>query len=149
MPSVYQSILVQSYFMTWPSSGLPCIKDRLLSCATKILDRIAQNPPVEESISSHRLNRTWDHFPMPSSVVHPLSFQRYATYCGNLLLCLSLLETAVRPICGHVWYSLGLRNKNQHRLPSSLISEMHQASSSDMATESSSPYLVKFAHPTY
>ena len=38
------------------STGLPYVMDRLLSCATKSLDRIAQNPPVEESISSNRLN---------------------------------------------------------------------------------------------
>ena len=38
------------------STGLPYVKDRLLSCATKSLDRIAQNPLVEESISSNRLN---------------------------------------------------------------------------------------------
>ena len=36
-------------------SGLPDVKDRLLSCASKSLDRIAQNPLVEESISSNRL----------------------------------------------------------------------------------------------
>ena len=42
------------------STGLPYVKDRLLSCATKSLDRIAQNPLVEESISSNRLNPAWD-----------------------------------------------------------------------------------------
>ena len=38
------------------STGLPYVKDRLLSCATKSPDRIAQNPLVEESISRNRLN---------------------------------------------------------------------------------------------
>ena len=38
------------------STGLPYVKDRLLTCATKSLDRIAQNPLVEASISSHRHN---------------------------------------------------------------------------------------------
>ena len=42
------------------SSGLPYVKDRLLSCASKPLDRIAQNPLVEETISSNRLNHAWD-----------------------------------------------------------------------------------------
>ena len=54
------------------STGLPYVKDRLLSRATNSLDRIAQNPLVEESISSNRLNPAWDHFPMPS-VVRPVS----------------------------------------------------------------------------
>ena len=47
------------------SSGLPYVKDRLLSCASKSLHRIAQNPLVDESISSNRLNPGWDRFPMP------------------------------------------------------------------------------------
>ena len=55
------------------SSGLPYVKDRLLSCASKSLGRTARNPPVEESISSNRLNPAWDRFPMPLSVVRPVS----------------------------------------------------------------------------
>ena len=54
------------------STGLPYVKDRL-SCATKSLDRIAQNPLVRESISSNRLNPAWDRFPTPLSVVRPIS----------------------------------------------------------------------------
>ena len=53
------------------STGLPYVKDRLLSCATRFLDRIAQNPLVEESISSNRLNPAWDRFPRPLSAVRP------------------------------------------------------------------------------
>ena len=53
------------------STGLPYVKDRLLSCATKSLDRIAQNPLVRESISSTRLNPAWDRFPTPLSVIRP------------------------------------------------------------------------------
>ena len=47
------------------ATGLPYVKDRLLSCAAKSLDRIAQNPYVEESISHNRLNPAWDCFPAP------------------------------------------------------------------------------------
>ena len=53
------------------STGLPYVKDCLLTCATKSLDRIAQNPLVEASISSNRLNPAWDRFPTPLSVVRP------------------------------------------------------------------------------
>ena len=53
------------------STGLPYVKDRLLSCAAKSLDRFAENPLVEESISHNRLNPAWDHFPTPLSVVRP------------------------------------------------------------------------------
>ena len=53
------------------SAGLPYMKDRLLSCATQSLDGIAQNPLVEASISSNRLNPAWDCFPTPLSVIRP------------------------------------------------------------------------------
>ena len=53
------------------STGLPYVKDRLLSCATKSLDRIAQNPLVEESISHSRLSPAWDRFPTPLTAVRP------------------------------------------------------------------------------
>ena len=56
------------------SSGLQEVKDRLLPCASKSLDRIAQNPLVGELISSNKLNPAWDHFPMPLCVVHPVRF---------------------------------------------------------------------------
>ena len=55
------------------STGLPYVKDRLLSCATKSLDRITLNLLVRESISSNRLNPAWDRFPTPLSVVRPVS----------------------------------------------------------------------------
>ena len=53
------------------SAGLPYVKDHLLSCANKSLDRTAQNPPVEASISSNRLNPALGRFPTPLSVIHP------------------------------------------------------------------------------
>ena len=53
------------------STGLPYVKDHLLSCATQSIERIAQNPLVEASISSNRHNPAWDRFPMPLSVICP------------------------------------------------------------------------------
>ena len=75
------------------SAGLLYVKDRLLSCATKSLGRIAQNPLAEESISSNRLNPAWDRLPMPLSVVRPVSLWINAIDWGDLLKCLSLSET--------------------------------------------------------
>ena len=54
------------------SSGLPYVKDRLLSFATRTLDRISKNPLVEESITFNRGSQ-WDRFPTPLSVIHPVS----------------------------------------------------------------------------
>ena len=55
------------------SSGLPYVKDGLLFCATRTLERISKNPLVEESITFNRVNPTWDHFPTLLSVIHLVS----------------------------------------------------------------------------
>ena len=47
------------------SSGLPYVKERLLSRATRTLERISENPSVEESISSNKVNPARDRFPTP------------------------------------------------------------------------------------
>ena len=55
------------------SSGLKYVKDRLLSHATRTLERISTNPLVEESISSNKVNPAWDRFPIPLSLIRPVS----------------------------------------------------------------------------
>ena len=65
------------------SSGLPYVKDRLLSCATRTLERISKNPLVEESITFNRVNPAWDRFPTLLSVIRPVSLWITMTYTGN------------------------------------------------------------------
>ena len=55
------------------SWGLPYVKDRLLSCATRTSERISKNPLVEESITFNRVNPAWGRFPTPLSVICPVS----------------------------------------------------------------------------
>ena len=55
------------------SSGLPYVKYRLFSRATKTLERISANPLVEESILSNKVNPAWDRFPTPLSIIRPVS----------------------------------------------------------------------------
>ena len=55
------------------SSGLSYVKDRLLSCATRTLERISKDPLVKESITFNRVNPTWDRFPTALSVIGPIS----------------------------------------------------------------------------
>ena len=62
---VWIALLLPNYIGTkllYDPFGLPYVKDRLLSCATKTLDRTAHNPLVEDSISSLRLNPVWTVF---------------------------------------------------------------------------------------
>ena len=54
-------------------SGLPYIKDRLLSCATRTLERISKNPLVEEATTFNRVNPVCDRFPTPLSVIRLVS----------------------------------------------------------------------------
>ena len=68
------SLRLQKYIcskLLHDSTGLPYVKDRLLSCVTNSLDRIAQNPLVEGPISHNRLNPARDCFPTPLTVVRP------------------------------------------------------------------------------
>ena len=53
------------------SAGFSYVRDRLLPCATKSQDRIAQNPLAEKSISSNRLNPAWD--PYPNAIISGFS----------------------------------------------------------------------------
>ena len=84
--------------LLYDSAGLPYVKDRLLSCTTKSLDRIAQNPLVKESVSSDRINPAWDHFPMPLPIVHPV------TYRGTSPNAYHCIKQVAPPIRGHVWH---------------------------------------------
>ena len=82
---------------------------------------------------SNRLNPAWDRFPTPLSVVCPVSLLIHATYCGNFLVRLSLLETgslAYTPTC--LVQSLDLEIKANTDYLGSPIFGMHQASLSDM-----------------
>ena len=54
------------------SSGLPYVKDRLFSCATRTLERISKSPLVEESITFNRVNPGWDRFPSALPVIRPV-----------------------------------------------------------------------------
>ena len=65
------------------SSGLPYVKDRLLSRGTRTSERISENPLVEESISSNKVNPAWDRFPTPLSVIRLVSLLISMTYRGN------------------------------------------------------------------
>ena len=55
------------------SSGLPYMKDRLFSHATRTLERISVIPLVDESMSSNKVNPAWDRFPTPLLIIRPVS----------------------------------------------------------------------------
>ena len=55
------------------SSGLPYMKDRLLSCAIRTSERISRNPLAEESITFNRVSPAWNRFLTPISGIRPVS----------------------------------------------------------------------------
>ena len=55
------------------SSGLPYVKDRILSCATRTLKRISTNPLAEELITLNRVNPAWDRSLTPLSIIRLVS----------------------------------------------------------------------------
>ena len=62
--------------LLYDSSGLPYMKDRLLSYAARTSERISKNPSVEKSIAItfNRVDPAWDHFPTPLSVINDKYF---------------------------------------------------------------------------
>ena len=97
------------------SSGLPYVKDRLLSCATRTLERISKNPLVEEAISFNRVNPEWDRFATPLSIIRRVSLQITVTYRVtplNIQLLLKQESSLHADLFGPV---LGLESI-QHRL---------------------------------
>ena len=99
------------------SSGLPYVKDRLLSCATGTSERISENPLVEESITFNRVNPAWDRFPTPLSVVRLISLYITMTYRGNFSKH-PIAPEAGSPACTRtrLAQSSDLELTSQHRL---------------------------------
>ena len=98
-------------------SGLPYVKDRLLSCATRALERIYKDSLVEESITFNRGNPALDCFPTSLSVILAVSLQIIMTCRGNFS------EHPIAPETGspaytrtHLAQSSDLELTRQHRL---------------------------------
>ena len=103
----------------------------------KSLDRIAQNPLVEESISS---NPAWDRFSTPLLVIRPVSLQR--DLLGVTSQTLITVWNRYSGLYADMFDTvLGLRIKSQHRLSRQCDSRDAQASPSDTATRSLPPLL--------
>ena len=125
------------------SSGLPYVKDRLLSCATRTLERISKNPLVEESITFNRVNPAWDRFPAPLSVIHPVSLQTNMTYRGNFSKHPVAPKQVVWPIPGHFGTVFGLRIKANTGYSASLsFLGCSMRPTSSWVKERSSQYLI-------
>ena len=115
------------------SSGLLYVKVRLLSYATRTLERIFKNPLVEDSIAFNRVNPAWDRFPTPLSVICRVSLQITMTYRGYFskdpetaslaytwTRLAQSLDFFITSYCVFIWHSIG--DEDSHTLQSNVIS---------------------------
>ena len=137
--------------LLYDSSGLPYVKDRLLSCASKSLDR---NCTKSTSREVDIFQQAQSHLGAFSNAIICGPSCKSWSWCdlmGWASKRLSLSETGSPGYTRtRLAQSLDLELKCQHRL----ILEIPQASPSDTATGSLPLYFahivwVKFAHPTH
>ena len=113
------ALRLQKYIGVKPlhdSSDFPYVKDRLLSRATRTLERISENPLVEESISSNKVNPAWDRFPTLLSIIRPVSLSISMAYKDNSSKHPCAPKKEVRSITGKFGTVSGLNNPTKTTL---------------------------------
>ena len=94
------------------ASGLPYVKERLISVGQNHLARMHANPLVEYTINSAKTNIAWDKYKTPISILIPPDWSTDNDYKMQENEVTSdnvqplTLKVVVRPIHGHVWHSL-------------------------------------------
>ena len=94
------------------ASGLPYVKERLISVGQNHLARMHANPLVEHTINSAKTNIAWDKYKTPISILKPPDWSTDNDYKmqENEVTSANVqpltLKVVVRPIHGHVWHSL-------------------------------------------
>ena len=114
------------------ASGLPCVRERLITVGQNHLARMHANPLVEHTINSARTNLAWDKYKTPISVLKPPDWSTHTDYKmqENEVTSVNVqpltLKVVVRPVQGHVWHSPRTQNQNLTRLPRSRVSRCHK-----------------------
>ena len=102
------------------ASGLPCVRERLITAGENHLARRHANPLVEHTTNSARTNTAWDKYKTPISILKPPDWSCDNDYKmqENEVASLSIqpltLKVLVRPIHGHVWHSPRAQKQSQH-----------------------------------
>ena len=103
------------------ASGLPYVRERLITVGQNHLARMHANPLVEHTINSARTNVAWDKYKTPISILKPPDWSTDNDYKmqENQVASLNVqpltLKVVVRPVHGHVWHSPWTLNQSQHR----------------------------------
>ena len=99
------------------ASGLPYVRERLITVSQNHLARMHANPLVEHTINSARINIAWDKYKTPISILKlqdwstdtDYRIQKYEVTSHNVQPL--ILKVVVWPIYGHVWCSLRIWNQ--------------------------------------
>ena len=102
------------------ASGLPHVRERLITVGQNHLARMHANPLGEHTINSVGTNIAWDKYKTPICILKPpdwttdthhrMQESEVTTHNVQPLT----LEVMVRPIPGHVWHSARTQNQSQH-----------------------------------
>ena len=102
------------------ASGLPYVRERLITVGQNHLARMHASPVVEHTINSGRTNIVWDKYKTPISILKTPDWSTDNDYKmqRNQVASLNVqpltLKVVVRPVHGHVWHSPWTLNQSQH-----------------------------------
>ena len=102
------------------ASGLPYVRQRLITVGQNHLARMHANPLVEHTINSARTNIAWGKYKTPISILKPPDWSTDNDYKMQKSQVASLnvqpltVKVVVRPLHGHVWHSPWTLNQSQH-----------------------------------
>ena len=102
------------------ASGLPYVRERLITVGQNHLARMHANSLFGHTINSARTNIAWDKYETPISILkspdwatdndYKMQENQVASFNVQPLI----LKVVVRPVHGHVWHSPWTLNQSQH-----------------------------------
>ena len=102
------------------ASGLPYVRERLVTVGQNHLARMHANPLVEHTINSARTNIAWDKYKTPISILKPpdrstdTDYRMQENEVTSVNVQPLTQKVVVRPVPGQVWHSPRTQNQSQH-----------------------------------
>ena len=106
--------------LLYEASGLPYVRERLITVGQNHLARMHANPLVEHTINSARTNIEWDKYKTPISILKPPDrstdndYKMQENQVASLSVQPLTLKVVVRSVHGHVWHSPWTLNRSRH-----------------------------------
>ena len=94
------------------ASGLPYVRERLITVRQNHLARMHANPLVEHTINSARTNIAWDKYKTPDWPTDN-DYKMQGNQVASLNVQPLTQKVVVRPVHGHVWHSPWTLNQCQ------------------------------------